>query len=80
MNHIEWWLQEQNIDLYLRQDNADLRLTEKGYEIGLVTEERYNKILNEKRRLKKKLERLKNFKVTTKEKYNDILDKIRFCN
>lgn len=29
--------------LYLRPDNADLRLTKRGYEIGCVSEERYNR-------------------------------------
>lgn len=32
----------------LRQDNADMRLTEKGYQLGLTGEDRYNKLLNKK--------------------------------
>ena len=46
--------------LYLRQDNADMRLTQKGYDIGLVKEDRYNKFLDKKKAVEKELERLKN--------------------
>ena len=48
--------------LTLRQDNADLRLTERGYKIGLVTEERYRKTLAKKESIEKELERLKGCK------------------
>lgn len=46
--------------LILRQDNADLRLTEKGHEIGLISEERYRKFLLKKQQIADEIFRLKN--------------------
>ena len=45
--------------LYLRQDNADLRLTEKGYKIGLVSEERYKAFLEKKEIISREINNLK---------------------
>ncbi|WZL73156.1 tRNA uridine-5-carboxymethylaminomethyl(34) synthesis enzyme MnmG [Clostridiaceae bacterium 35-E11] len=50
--------------LVLRQDNADLRLTEKGYEVGLVKEDRYQKFIKRKASIEQEMERLKTTMVT----------------
>ncbi|MDQ0113165.1 tRNA uridine-5-carboxymethylaminomethyl(34) synthesis enzyme MnmG [Paenibacillus harenae] len=56
--------------LLLRHDNADLRLTPIGYEIGLISEERYAKFLRKKELVEIEIERLK----TTKVKPDDVND------
>lgn len=49
--------------LLLRHDNADMRLTPTGYEIGLISEERYNKFLRKKELVDLDIERLRGIKV-----------------
>ena len=62
--------------LTLRQDNADLRLTEKGYRIGLATEERYRKTLKKKELIEEELDRLKRIMVNPTEENNKILEEL----
>ena len=61
--------------LLLRQDNADLRLTEIGHEVGLISDERYQKFLNKKANIEKEIQRLKNETVKPTEKVNELLKK-----
>ena len=53
--------------LVLRQDNADQRLTDKGYEVGLATQERYDRYLAKKDAVAREVERLENRMVGPKE-------------
>lgn len=53
--------------ILLRQDNADLRLTEKGYNLGLASRERYDMVEEKKRGTLDLLEHLKQFKFTPDE-------------
>lgn len=53
--------------LLLRHDNADLRLTPIGYEIGLISEERYRKFLDKKKKVEDEIERLKTVKLRPEE-------------
>lgn len=62
--------------LTMRQDNADFRLTEKGHEIGLVSDERYEKMVVKRENIEKEISRLKNVMISPNEKNNEILEKI----
>lgn len=59
--------------LTLRQDNADLRLTQKGYDIGLVTEERYARFTEKKAAIEDELARLKKVIITPTASSNNSL-------
>lgn len=59
--------------LLLRQGNADLRLTQKGYEVGLVSEERYKKHIKRKEAIEKEINRIKNIQITNKKEVNEFL-------
>jgi tRNA uridine 5-carboxymethylaminomethyl modification enzyme len=49
--------------LLLRQDNADIRLTEKSYEVGLASQERYDKVISKKKELQYLINDLKQKRV-----------------
>lgn len=66
--------------LALRQDNADLRLTQKGYDLGLVTKERYKSMLEKKNVIEAELKRLKEVSINPKEEVNEKLRELDSTN
>ena len=61
--------------LLLRQDNADLRLTKIGHEMGLISEERYQKLLKKERQIAEEIARVEKVFVGTSEKVQELLVK-----
>jgi tRNA uridine 5-carboxymethylaminomethyl modification enzyme gidA len=61
--------------LLLRQDNADIRLTKLGYDIGLISEERYQRLLEKEKQIEEEISRLKNIHVGANLKVQEFLVK-----
>ena len=59
--------------LILRQDNADERLTPTGYELGLISEKRYEKFLAKQELKRKEIKRLESTTAAPTEKLNELL-------
>ena len=62
--------------LTLRQDNADMRLTQMGYDIGLVTKEKYERYLYRKENIETELKRIKEIKINPTAENNEILERL----
>ena len=60
--------------LLLRQDNADLRLTKKGYEVGLISEERYQDLLKKEKEIEEEIKRVEHTNIGANEKVQAFLE------
>ena len=66
--------------LLLRHDNADIRLRDYGYQVGLVSEEKYNEFLDKKKEILELTQYLKNNRLTPKYETNEYLKSIETSN
>ena len=62
--------------LLLRQDNADLRLLEKGYRVGLIPEERYQRFLKKKEQIALEISRVKRITIGAGEEVRTFLESV----
>ena len=62
--------------LLLRHDNADIRLRKYGYEAGLISEEKYNKLIEKENNIDKLINELKETKISNKNITQNILNKM----
>ena len=60
--------------LLLRQDNADLRLTPIGYEIGLISLERFNKLKQKKRLIEEEIKRVRAVNIPPTDEVNRLIE------
>ena len=60
--------------LLLRQDNADRRLTEKGYQVGLISEERVNKLREKERLINEEIARVKQVHVGASKEVQELME------
>ena len=60
--------------LLLRQDNADLRLTKIGYEVGLIDEERYHRLLDKEKMIEEEIHRVEKTNIGTSEEVQNLLN------
>ncbi|CDB66492.1 tRNA uridine 5-carboxymethylaminomethyl modification enzyme MnmG [Eubacterium sp. CAG:248] len=59
--------------LILRQDNADIRLTKYGHDIGLISDERYERLQNKIKLIDEEIERVKSVNIGTNEQVQKLL-------